>query len=565
MKTIRGKIILYCGLCITFSVIFLALYSYNTYIQSIQEKNRKQMEVVVKSINVYCDQFFDELNIISLLTIQNGRVLDILSEPYCVPSNYTLSCINNETEMFNYLHELCKTKPLIESMLLYGDNGMNYYYHPYKTWNYQIEGRTEGWYHRAIEADGRWILTPIHEETQLFSMLYREIPPKVITFARLLKNPQTMEPVGVLAINIDSTFLNAISNITDVSGVINILDRDGNMIIDTPLNKEDDYISIRSASSKTGLTIQYSYLKSQLYTGIDHVRRNILFVCIGLLAVSFLFSTRISSSITQPISILKDKMKLVSKGKFEPILEKATSEEMKDMYLGFNTMVRKTETLVREIGLKEKQRVQTELYAIQVSINPHFIYNTLNCIRWSALMQKNQFIADKISSFIYLLRKSVGQKKEFITVKDELEFIREYAKLMEIRYENFSLEIVAPESVNNFLILPFLLQPLVENAIFHGTAPLQDRCGIITVKIERQGELLQAEIQDNGIGMESRQLQELYQDNGNGEKLLKIGVRSVKERIQLYYKEKGYFSVQSKPGKGTLIIIRWPIQQEKEE
>ena len=190
-----------------------------------------------------------------------------------------------------------------------------------------------------------------------------------------------MEPVGVLAINIDSTFLNAISNITDVSGVINILDRDGNMIMDTPLNKEDDYISIRSASSKTGLTIQYSYLKSQLYTGIDHVRRNILFVCIGLLAVSFLFSTRISSSITQPISILKDKMKLVSKGKFEPILEKATSEEMKDMYLGFNTMVRKTETLVREIGLKEKQRVQTELYAIQVSINPHFIYNTLNCIR----------------------------------------------------------------------------------------------------------------------------------------------------------------------------------------
>lgn len=571
--TVRGKILVCCTALIWIALIFLGGYSYKIYAKSIRQKTCSQMDVVARSINIYCDQFFNEIDTISLVALQAPIVENACTLPYRDNQNFSVQYINTETDIFKYFDNLFTLKPLIEDVMLFGSSGMNYFYHPYKTWNSAVDSREETWYQEAVEANGRWIITPIRENRQLHYLLQAQMnePAEVITFARLIRSASTFQPIGLLAIDIKADFIREIVTAADAGGVINILRQDGTPITRQQYLSDQEYLTVEHVSQNTGFTIQYSLPMSQLYEEIGAVGRMILFMGIGLCVVAFFIALLISSYITQPIQILRRQMNLVGEGRFEEIRASTSDVEIQQMYQAFNLMVERIQQLISEISQKEQQRIKHELYAIQVSINPHFIYNTLNCIRWAALLEKNQFIADIISSFIAVLRLSVSRRKEFITVREEMDFIRSYGDLMKLRYENVALEVEAEPEAENVKMLPFLIQPLVENSIFHGLAPLQGRPGKVSVSVRLQDGEVEAVIEDNGVGMDERQLEELknreepeHREEPSRESLMKIGVGSVRQRLDVYYKSEGRMRIRSRQGEGTRIELRWPAQQMEE-
>lgn len=561
-KTLKGKLILYYSLLICLALISLGVYSYQTFSKSIKQKTSVQMETTARSVNVYCDQFFDEIDTMSLMIAQNSDVQYACNLPYTDNKDYTMDYIRAQNNIFAELNELNILKPLIESVYVLGANDMNYFFHPFKTWNPAVESRESSWYKEAIKADGNWVVTPIHINKQLYSPHMADIdkPIEVITYARIIKSVHTLQPIGVIAIDIKAEFLDKMAATVGADGVINILQQDGSSITANRLDNAREYITITNYSNQTGFTIQYSYYTDTLFSEINSIRKIMLWSVILLIFFSVITAGAFSHHIMRPVQILKEKMQLVAKGRFESIDTPSTNVEIVQMYQSFNYMSERIQQLIVEISNKEQQRLKHELYAIQVSINPHFIYNTLNCIRWVAMMDKNQYIADMIATFVTVMKTSVKRRGEFITVQEELDFIAAYYKLMQLRYNNFTLEMKIADDIQNAVILPFLIQPLVENAIFHGIAPLHDRAGLITISAGKIEDMLTVEITDNGVGMSSSRLEELHNEHSSDEFLMKIGLRSVYERIAVYYKERGYINIENNEGQGVRIVMGWPFE-----
>ena len=566
-RTIKGKLLVCFAVVFCLALGTLGFYSYQMYAHSLKEKAENQMDVVARSINIYCDEIFNELDTLSLLISRNDLVYDVGQLPYCDGRDFTMTYIRAEQDMFNYLNEICSLNPMIDSISVMYTNGMNYYYHPFNTWNPQVDSRQETWYKETLKANGKWVVTPMRINHQLFSMmdsyLYGSV--NVFTFSRLLKDENTLEPVCVIAIDLKSDFMKEISTTMDTGGIINILREDGTNITNVPLESDVTYITVEQTSPQTGFTVQYSYPIALLYQDINTVGTTIVLVILILFFLFIPIVSLISNRIIRPIHVLRKRMEQVGSGNFEKANYKTNDLEIQRMYRDFNAMAERIQFLIREITQKEKQRMEYELYAIQVSINPHFIYNTLNCIRWAAMLEKNEFIAEKISAFISLLKTSTKRRKEFITVQEELDFIASYAELMKLRYDNFSLIFEIDPQVEQEKILPFLLQPIVENAIFHGLAPLHGRKGKIRIHMEEKDGYIAACITDNGVGMEPEQIEALYNCEPGQEQMMKIGVSSVRNRLALYYKEKGTLTVTSERNRGTSVMIQWSKDGKEEE
>ena len=197
---------------------------------------------------------------------------------------------------------------------------------------------------------------------------------------------------------------------------------------------------------------------------------------------------------------------------------------------------------------------------MQSQINPHFLYNTLDIIVWMIENEQKQEAVEVVTALARFFRISLSRGKSIITVRDELEHARNYLMIQQMRFKNkFTYVIDAGEDVMEFASLKLMLQPLVENAIYHGME-FMDGDGKIGVTVRREGEDLRFEVSDNGLGMTKDQVDSLLGEKphvsskrGSG-----IGVKNVNERIRLYFGREYGLSIWSEPDEGTRVEIRLP-------
>jgi two-component system sensor histidine kinase YesM len=191
------------------------------------------------------------------------------------------------------------------------------------------------------------------------------------------------------------------------------------------------------------------------------------------------------------------------------------------------------------------------------------MYNTLNGIRWVAMMEGNKRVMEMITSFVYLLKFSAQNKDRLISIRTELEILDHYVKLMKMRNDQFEFAVdLADLSLNDCCIIPFLLQPIVENAIFHGIIPLKST-GKIEVLIRREEGFVTTIVRDNGVGMNKAAARSLLiGDAASSEKggFSKIGLSNVRDRLKLQFGSMVEMSVDSEEGGGTEIVLRWPAR-----
>ena len=263
-------------------------------------------------------------------------------------------------------------------------------------------------------------------------------------------------------------------------------------------------------------------------------------------------------AISEPVMAVKERMTEVADGNMQVRLPESGKGEFGEMARAFNYMVNQMNESMDAVKEEEKQKRLAEQDFLRAQINPHFIYNTLSSIRFFVEMNRNKEAEDMLYHFSRILRKSLSNPNAFVTIGAELETIKDYVELQKKRYENsFIVEYEIDHEILEHKIPVFILQPIVENAIFHGMTP--ERVCRILIRGFEQGDCLYLLISDNGRGIKSEQLNQQFLKEGH---LSKVGIQNVHERIQLNFGEEYGLKVESVEGKGTTVTFVLPRRME---
>lgn len=310
-----------------------------------------------------------------------------------------------------------------------------------------------------------------------------------------------------------------------------------------------------SVTPEKGLSL--SNLKMRLF---------VVFVAASFLLVLILINAFISSRITDPIQELEKSVNAIEAGELDGEVYTGGSYEIQHLGRSIGDMAKRIKMLMQDIVVEHESKRRSEFDTLQSQINPHFLYNTLDIIVWMIENEKKQEAVKVVTALARFFRISLSKGKSIITVRDELEHIRSYLTIQQMRFKNkFIYEIEAGEEVMDLACLKLMLQPLVENAIYHGME-FMDGDGEIHVKVHRQEDDLWIEVCDNGLGMTPEQVESLLSEKppvpskrGSG-----IGVKNVNERIRLYFGEGYGLVILSEPDEGTVIRIHLPAKPYSE-
>jgi two-component system sensor histidine kinase YesM len=284
-----------------------------------------------------------------------------------------------------------------------------------------------------------------------------------------------------------------------------------------------------------------------------------LLTALLLIVVSSIIAIILSGEITKPLKELANSMKEVQEGHFEHaeigIFDK---NEIGMLSNTFNIMTRKIKELMEENVLEQKLKRKSELKALQSQINPHFLYNTLDSIIWMSEGGKNQEVVIMTSSLAKLLRQSISNEDEIVSINNEIGYTRSYLTIQQMRYKDkLEFEINIEENVLKESIVKLVIQPLVENSIYHGIKYKEGK-GLIRITGYKEKKEIIICIEDNGKGMDEETLQHIFDKKQNSNSS-GVGVNNVNDRLKLYYGSSYGLKYQSKIEVGTVVEVRLPI------
>ena len=286
-------------------------------------------------------------------------------------------------------------------------------------------------------------------------------------------------------------------------------------------------------------------------------------VVLLIFSVILILLNTLLNHVVDPIVTLQKKMKLVTLDNARLEMPVQTNDELGMLVRNFNQMTDRIDKLSSQLIEEQKKKRQYELRALQAQINPHFLYNTLDSIIWMAELQDPD-VVPMTEALARLMRLALNKGREFITVEDEMNYVRNYLLIQSMRYQDkFDYQVVTDEAVRNCITVKLIVQPLVENSIYHGIKEKRGKCHL-EVRAFRSGADVLFTVQDDGKGMDAETCARILtgsgrnEKKGNQEKGSGIGVFNVNERIQLEYGPSYGVRYQSEPGKGTLATIRIP-------
>ena len=328
--------------------------------------------------------------------------------------------------------------------------------------------------------------------------------------------------------------------------------------------KEKLYYTITSVP-RTNWKIVSIVNNQQLLGNFNTIARVVFAASLVVFMLFMAFSVLFLRNIIQPVNSLIGGMAKVEKGDLDVHLEAVGQSEVRELTHSFNSMIRQTRELVSANEVQQKQKHEAEMEALQSQINPHFLVNSLNSIRFTAMAAKFDSIRNMAESLIKILTASFKAPESPYTVADEIEMLESYIYLMKIRYsENFEVEWEIEETCLKCSVPRLIMQPIVENAIIHGFEEKEEP-GNIYIAIFRRQESLTFEISDDGKGIAPERIQTLLNDYTVKPSARQgIGIANVNRRIKLNYGEEYGIAIQSQPGLGSKFIITLPALQQKE-
>ncbi|CAN7250736.1 sensor histidine kinase [Paenibacillus sp. LjRoot153] len=321
------------------------------------------------------------------------------------------------------------------------------------------------------------------------------------------------------------------------------------------------YLFSYATSQLTGWTVVNMIPLNELYKNINHLAMTTFLTTASLLLIMIVFTIFFSRSIVKPVQKLIRLMRLVESGDFNKEITLPQEDEIGQLARTFNHMLGRIQHLINEISLEKITQKELELQMLKSQINPHFLYNTLESIRMVAESRKAPDAADMAFSLGQLLRYSISHTSDLVLVREEIYHLEQYMLLQKVRFEDvFTISLEIREDIMDLCMLKIILQPLVENAIYHGISN-RSNGGIVEVRGYSDGDNLIFEVCDNGQGMAEETAVALNRSFRDPEvREAGIGLYNVNKRIQLFYGSKYGLEVVSTLEVGTNIIVCIPIR-----
>lgn len=446
--------------------------------------------------------------------------------------------------------------------------------------------QNERWYREASENP---------EEIQLISVVTgRNIVTNrsysiddVFSLAKAVQDPETGEVLGVILLDIRHDIIQSSINGVTIGekGFVFVMDQEDNIVY-TPVNGIVYRVNPKWVKAMEPMSVQIqggSYqIRSELspYTGwrtvgvfsMDEVMSSvntivyILFTCVIIsLVLVVIVSFKFSRTLTNPIFKLKRLMKQAESGDLTVRFNFQHNDEIGELGQSFNHMIARIDQLIQMVYVEQENKRTAEMKSLQEQIKPHFLYNTLDTISWMARDYDAEDIVRLVDALTNMFRIGLSHGKDIITVKEEITHVSNYLYIQKIRYKDkLNYVIHVDESLYAVEVPKLILQPLVENAIYHGVKAKRGG-GTITITGVPEGENLVFTVQDNGAGMPQEKVEELNRRMSERSVLdeqKSFGLFYIRERIQLCY-GKGYgVHVESTLGEGTRVTITLPLYQK---
>ena len=298
-------------------------------------------------------------------------------------------------------------------------------------------------------------------------------------------------------------------------------------------------------------------------TGVQTMIVVSLLLIVFLVLISFIIKVLIRK-MYQPLDKVISKMDHVATGSLRTRINvENMGEDFVKLAVGFNSMMDEIEVLMEQVKLEQHQLEQIRFNALQSQIQPHFLYNTLECIHWQAIADGNKEISTMVKALAKYYRICLSNGHDVITIREEVEHIRNYMIIQNMRYDNIiGSEIVVETQVEESLIPKLTLQPLVENSIYHGMKVKEGKTGTLFLTAYKNEDEVIIKVSDTGTGMSQEQIDEMNEQLSRYEDSFGYGVRNVNKRIELLFGEGYGLHYQKNDLGGVTVVIRLPYQTE---
>lgn len=402
-------------------------------------------------------------------------------------------------------------------------------------------------------------------------------------YATIVKNPYKMISSARKHFEIMSEHASGIDSVLQIRGIFSCLNTLENVLgkIEDNLGKASSYstnIAMWENDIHGVTSLIQNYIQKYIYNetlSLDELRKTIerrtseaimvsFALLFGILFCVIFFSRRITRSVTEPINALCEATKQMGKGDFtsEQLIE--SDDEIQILVQRFDEMRDKIGTLVEDVKVEQMKLKDTELKLLQEQINPHFLYNTLDTIVWLAEDGQNKEVVQMTTSLSEFFRTVLSGGRDYITIREEESHIHSYLSIQQFRYQDIlDYEIEIEDGLYEYYILKLTLQPLVENALYHGIKNKRGK-GKIYIKGYSDGSDIVFEVNDNGIGMTEEELfalrKKIKEKSSFGKK--GFGLINVEERIRMNYGYRYGLEFESEKGVGTKVTVRIPKKNQ---
>ena len=408
---------------------------------------------------------------------------------------------------------------------------------------------------------------------------------RTLTYTKHIYDYKKQIDYGLLIISINYDFLRELISTTSVSYVNKMLvvDPKGETLFTYPFNSYLDEVifkhpevlsenSLRFTDTVFGEesiivsdTVKYSNWKIISIHPLNNILADIRELFVEMLkmmalffAITAILAYMFSYGITKPVITLSNSMKQVEKGNLSINVAVKNKDEIGELTASFNKMVTRIDQLIKRTVENEKQKAEMDFKILQAQINPHFLYNTLDSIRWMATLQNAPVISTMASSMINLLKYNFSKNDTLVTLSEEIESVKNYVSIQKYKYgDMFDIVYDIPDPILENKTIKFILQPIVENAIFHGFEGIE-HIGMIEINARVEGDFMYITVADNGVGMTEEEQKNVIYRKPSKKQYLEIGIKNVDDRIKFYCGDSCGLSLKSIKNVGTNVIFKLP-------
>ncbi|WP_373217512.1 sensor histidine kinase [Ruminococcus sp. 5_1_39BFAA] len=551
----------------------------------------------VSNVMSYLSDYIDEVDAVAKSTNYNYYLQDYLVEALKTERNSgDTTGIENmvEYEMSSRaFSDILLTRPDVSNIMVFGRKTLLFYKTLYTYRNVIVDYSLQEWYRKAMEDPQKAAVTGPNQHF-FFSMSNEP----TLSISRVVQNCQDGSFLGVILIDVNmneiAKICESIQSGDDQGSLMCILNEKGEIVyeqqdgknvlgLDGEENKEIlnssiesadddsfritlnnvDYFATKGEMEKANWTVLTLKPYRDVMSSLNSTIMVMIFAVAATLLLTLLVLNGILAGVIGPLKKLQVHMERVNIENLNHPVPIQSNDEIGKLSQNFNEMLERIENLKEQVVEEQENKRRYELQALQAQINPHFLYNTLDSIIWMA-ETNDKNIVPMTEALAKLFRISLNKGNEEITLKKELEHVKNYLIIQNMRYaDKFTYEINMEPEVEKCRIIKLILQPIVENSIYHGIK-LKKGSGHIRIDAFREEDFLKIKISDDGCGMTQEMCDKILSDEIEPENISGsgIGVRNVNERIMLRFGEGYGLKYYGELGKGTTVVYTLPFELE---